>query len=143
MKNIIRLIRNSDSDNERLSQILTPIDNALKNFDFSNVIVKKHWGYEYLMYQNDKVSIWIFHIKSGCLTSMHCHINKKTALIVLCGEAVFTTLEQGLDLKEGDALILDKKVFHSTQAISADGAIVMEIETPTLKTYLLRLSDDY
>ncbi len=140
---MIRLIKNSDSDNERLSQILTPIDNALKNFDFSNVIVKKPWGYEYLMYQNDNVSIWILHIKSGCLTSMHCHINKKTALIVLSGEAVFTTLEQGLNLKEGDALILDKKVFHSTQAISTNGVIIMEVETPTLKTDLLRLSDDY
>lgn len=143
MKNIIKVIKNSDLDNERLSQIQTPIDNTLKDFDFSNLVVEKPWGYEYLLYQNKDVSIWILHIKHNCLTSMHCHLNKKTALIVLSGEAVFTTLEEGLNLKPGDALILDKKVFHSTQSLSPEGLIMMEVETPSEKTDLLRLSDDY
>ncbi len=140
---MIKKIRNSDIDNERLSKILIPIDNALKDFDFSNIVIEKPWGYEYLLYENKNASIWVLHIKHDCLTSMHCHLNKKTALILLSGEAVFTTLEQGFNLKEGDAIILDKKVFHSTQALSQEGIMLMEIETPSQKTDLLRLSDNY
>lgn len=140
---MITKIKNSEVDSERISYIQTPIENYLNNSDFSNAVVQKPWGYEYLMYQNETVSIWILYIKPGHLTSMHCHINKKTALLVLSGEAVFTTLEKGLNLKEGDGLVIDKKVFHSTQSISDKGVIIMEVETPSQKTDLLRLSDNY
>ena len=48
--------------------------------------VTKPWGYEYLAYENDNVGVWILHIKEGESTSMHCHPNKDTGLIVLEGE---------------------------------------------------------
>lgn len=140
---MIERIRNSEVDSEKVSYISTPIDNYLNDFDFSNRIVQKPWGYEYLMYQNGNVSIWVLYIKSNHLTSMHCHVNKKTALLVLSGEAVFTTLEKGFNLKEGDGLVIDKKTFHSTQSISNNGTIIMEVETPSQKADLLRLSDNY
>ena len=53
--------------------------------DYSNVVVKKPWGYEYLIYCNDIVAIWILHIQCGAQTSMHCHPNKKASLVVLDG----------------------------------------------------------
>jgi len=140
---MIKTIKNSEVDRARISHIFTPIDNRLEHFDFSHVVVNKPWGYEYLMYQNSNVSIWVLYLKPGCLTSMHCHLNKKTVLIVISGEAVCTTLENGFRLKEADGLVLDKKVFHSTQAVSQDGLFLMEIETPSQKTDLLRLSDNY
>ena len=140
---MIERIKNSEVDSERVSHISTPIDNYLNDFDFSNRIVQKPWGYEYLMYQKGDVSIWVLYIKSDHLTSMHCHVNKKTALLVLSGEAIFTTLEKGFSLKEGDGLVIDKRTFHSTQSISNRGTIIMEVETPSQKADLLRLSDNY
>lgn len=140
---MITIVKNSEADSEKVPYITTPIEDRLNDFDFSNVVVKKPWGYEYLMYQNNNVSIWILHIKYSHLTSMHCHINKKTALLILSGKAITTTLEQGFNLKEGDGLLIDKKVFHSTQSTSNEGTILMEIETPSQKTDLLRLSDNY
>ena len=139
----ITTVKNSALDNSRLSRILTPIDDTLKNFDFSKVIVNKPWGYEYLTYSNGSVALWIMHIKKDFGNSMHCHLNKKTALLILSGKAVFSTLDGGRTLKEGDGAIIDKKVFHSTQAVSEDGIVVMELETPVNKVDLLRLSDSY
>src|SRR3989344_1064747 len=139
---MIQLIKNSELDNEKIPKILTPIQDH-DSFDFSKIVVNKPWGYEYLMYSNDDVAIWILHIKKDCLTSMHCHLNKKTILIVLSGEAICATLNQGFNLRKGDGLIIDKKVFHSTQAISEGGIIIMEIENPVKKTDLLRLIDYY
>ena len=31
-------------------------------FDYSNVIVTKPWGYEYLVFENEFVAIWMLHI---------------------------------------------------------------------------------
>jgi mannose-6-phosphate isomerase-like protein (cupin superfamily) len=140
---MIETVENSELDNERISKILTPIDNKLKDFDFSKLVVNKPWGYEYLMYKNNFVSIWVLYIKKDHGTSMHCHIDKKTALTLLAGEAVCTTLEKGFNLKPGDGIVLNKKVFHSTQAISEEGIILMEVETPSKKEDLLRLGDTY
>ncbi len=140
---MIRSIKNSELDNQKLSQILTPIDNDLENFDFSKVVVNKPWGFEYLMYSTEKASIWALYIKKGCMTSMHCHIDKKTSLLILSGEAICSTLEGGIKLGKGDGLTLDRKVFHSTQAISDEGVILIEVETPTKKTDVLRLADSY
>lgn len=136
-------VNNSELDNLRLSNILTPIDVTLKDFDFSKVVVNKPWGYEYLLYSNKDIAIWIMYIKRNFGNSMHCHLEKKTALVLLSGEAVFSTLEDGHRIKEGDTIKIDKKVFHSTQAISDEGIFVMEIETPVNKVDLLRLSDSY
>ena len=143
MKKMIQRIKSSELDSQKLSQIMTCIDDELEDFDFSKVVVNKPWGYEYLMYKTDDVSIWVLCLKKGCMTSMHCHIDKKTSLLVLSGEAVCSTLEGGVKLKEGEGLTLDKKVFHSTQAVSDEELIMIEVETPTKKIDVLRLLDSY
>ena len=143
MKNMIEFISNSEVDNEKLSQIFTPKTKTLDSVDFSKVVVKKPWGHEYLLYDDGNASVWILHINKDNLTSMHCHIYKKTALIVLAGKAVCTTLKEGFLLNEGDGLILDKKVFHSTQALSQKELILLELETPSKKTDVIRLIDQY
>ncbi len=141
---MLKTIKNSDLDNEKLSQAKScSSDDNLDDFDFFKAIVKKPWGHEYLTYQTEELSIWILHIKKDYLTSMHCHPNKRTTLIVLSGKARVSTLKENFDLKEGDGLIIDKKVFHSTKAISEQGIILMEIESPSKKTDLVRLKDDY
>lgn len=116
---------------------------AKNEFDYSRIIVQKPWGYEYPIFQNAHVSVWILYIKKGALTSMHCHPNKKTSLIMLSGEAIVRTLNSKMFTQTGHAIDIGKKVFHSTEAISEPGVVVMETETPNDKYDLLRLEDKY
>lgn len=141
-KSILRIYR-SKSDIENLSRLRTSIPTEIDTNDYKGVIVNKPWGYEYLIYENQYVAIWILHLKHQHKTSMHCHPNKKTSYIVLSGTVVCSTLEGWTECKEGEGLIIDEGVFHCTKVLSEKGAIVMEIESPPNKKDLVRLKDEY
>ena len=119
--------------------------------NYSDVIVKKPWGYEYLIFENDFVAIWMLQIIRKRKTSMHCHPNKKTGLVLLSGTATTSTLEGGLELNPLDVVVIDSGVFHTTEASSSlpmiphseNGIWVIEIESPPMKADLLRLKDEY
>ena len=111
--------------------------------DFEQVIVNKPWGYEYLMYGDDAIGVWCLHINSGERTSLHCHPLKKTGLILLSGEAEVSFLNDSVRLSAPDKLMLRAGLFHSTRALSPEGAILIEVETPRHKTNLVRLEDKY
>lgn len=111
--------------------------------DYQNVIVKKPWGYEYLMFQNDHVGVWFLSIREGARTSLHCHPHKKTGLILLAGEAKVSFLNDSKNLKALSKLNIAKGVFHSTGGISPGGISVIEVETPVEKENLVRLDDQY
>ena len=111
--------------------------------DFFKLVVNKPWGNEYLMYSSPSVEIWNLFIGHGKATSMHCHPNKKTALVVLDGKALFSSLNESMELSPMCAIIIEPGVFHSTQAISAGGVKVLEFETPPMKHDLIRLEDKY
>lgn len=141
---MIKKLEITELDKNRL--IEAGIDGCLLKddfFDYSKAIVRKPWGYEYLIYQNGLVSVWVLHIKKECQTSMHCHPNKKTSLIVLSGECICSTLKEKRSIKSGDGLLIPKGIFHSTKASSEEGAFVMETETSTNKRDLVRLEDKY
>ena len=108
-----------------------------------NNIVKKPWGYEYLMYENDRVALWFLYIKNGERTSMHCHPNKTTGLVLLDGKAEVSFLSNKNVLKPLSKIMIRKGLFHSTQATSDEGAFVLEIETPVDKQDLVRFQDSY
>lgn len=134
----------TEEDNQHVNNYAKHVENSNGNAcDYSRVVVKKPWGYEYLAFQNKDVSIWMLYISHGCQTSMHCHSNKKTALTVLAGLAIVETLALKTKLNLGDALLIDKKVFHTTKSISEAGTLVMETETSTNKKDLIRLKDLY
>jgi len=126
-------------------------DQKAESFDYSNVIVKKPWGYEYLVFKNDCVAIWLLHIVRKRRTSMHSHPNKTTGLILLSGNATFYHLNGKIELNVMDGVIIEKMAFHSTEAFSSipiqpaseNGIWVMEIESPPLKTDLVRMNDEY
>jgi acetolactate synthase I/II/III large subunit len=111
--------------------------------NYSEVIVRKPWGYEYLIYQNKYVSVWILHILKKQETSMHCHPQKKTSLIVLNGRVICKNLQNIYSRKTGESVIINKEVFHSTSNNSNKNAVIMEIESPNNKHDLLRLKDKY
>jgi mannose-6-phosphate isomerase-like protein (cupin superfamily) len=111
--------------------------------DYENGIVTKPWGYEYLMYQSDKIGIWFLHITEGRQTSLHCHPAKKTGYILLSGEAQVSFLKDSTKLKAVSKLMIREGLFHSTKAVSPGGILVIEVESPPDKTNLVRLEDAY
>ncbi len=111
--------------------------------DYAKVVVRKPWGYEYLLFGSDAIAVWILYLKRGAQTSMHCHPKKKTSLVVLEGEVVCSTVSERLPRTAGQGLLLERGVFHQTTAVSDTGAFVMEIETPVDKRDLVRLKDRY
>jgi mannose-6-phosphate isomerase-like protein (cupin superfamily) len=110
---------------------------------YEKTVVKKPWGYEYLVYQNEIVALWFLYIGYNQQTSMHCHPNKTTGLILLDGEAELSFLENTFKLKPVSKTMIRKGLFHSTRATSKNGACVFEIETPVDKHDLVRLEDKY
>lgn len=111
--------------------------------DYQNVIVKKPWGYEYLMYQNENLGVWFLSIKQNARTSLHCHPNKKTGLILLEGVARVSFLNDSRPIKALSKLNIGKGIFHSTAGVSPGGISVIEVETPREKEDLVRLDDEY
>tara|TARA_B100000787_G_scaffold125751_1_gene94977 strand:- start:636 stop:1388 length:753 start_codon:yes stop_codon:yes gene_type:complete len=114
-----------------------------QNYNFESVVVDKPWGHEYLFYSSKEISIWILKIFKNQKTSMHCHPNKKTSLIILEGEANLYTLNKKINLKCGNAVTIDKGVFHRTSSEYEKDILVMEIETPTNKNDIVRYKDEY
>jgi mannose-6-phosphate isomerase-like protein (cupin superfamily) len=108
-----------------------------------NNIVKKPWGYEYLAYENKDVALWFLYIKPTHATSLHCHPNKTTGLILLDGKAEVSFLNSSNVLDPTNKVMIRKGLFHSTKAISEKGAFVFEIETPVDKQDLVRFKDSY
>lgn len=140
---MIKRIYRSRSDIENLSRLRTIIPTDIDRFDYRGVVVNKPWGYEYLMYENAHVAVWMLFLKPDHKTSMHCHPNKKTSLIVVSGEVVCSTLEGWIDRGVGDGIVIDEGVFHTTRAASKEGAFVIEVESPPNKKDLVRLKDEY
>lgn len=109
--------------------------------NYKNVVVNKPWGYEYLFYENEFVAIWCLHINNGEATSLHCHPNKKTGLILLSGEAKLSFLNDTVPMKPLSRHILRPGLFHSTKAIS--DCVLLEVETPPKKEDIVRFDDKY
>ena len=108
----------------------------------NQLIVKKPWGYEYPAFENDEVGIWILHIKNGESTSLHCHPNKETGLIVLQGVVAIDFMNHRIIKRIEEKTMLRRGLFHKSTAINGD-AVMLEIESPNNKTDLVRLEDKY
>ena len=112
--------------------------------NYSKTVVLKPWGYEYLIYGNNDLAIWILHLnkKNEC-TSFHSHFYKDTSLFVLKGKIKFKSYNKTIALNEGSGVRISKKTFHQSINISNSETIIMEIETPNIKRDLIRLKDNY
>lgn len=111
--------------------------------DFNNKIIPKAWGEEKLIYSTPEVEVWLLHIDKGEETSFHSHPNKKTALAVLGGCAKVNLLSSTFSLLPSEKINIKPSVFHQTESWSADGTIVLEMETPPDKSNLVRMRDKY
>lgn len=115
----------------------------MKTGTYSNNIVKKPWGYEYLVFENHQVALWALFIAENQQTSMHCHPNKTTGLTVLDGECEVSFFSNSFNVNELDKIMIRKGLFHSTKSISKNGSVIFEIETPNNKQDLVRFDDSY
>ena len=141
---IIERLLITDKDKKSLSQIAYDATETSDDFfNYSKVVVKKPWGYEYLIFENESVAVWILYLKKDALTSMHCHPGKKTSLVVLQGEVVCSSLTNKFERFVGEGLLIDKGAFHQTRSVSETGAFIMEIESPVNKRDLVRFKDKY
>jgi mannose-6-phosphate isomerase-like protein (cupin superfamily) len=107
------------------------------------VIVRKPWGYEYLAYKNENVALWVLHIAHNESTSMHCHPTKTTGLVVVDGQAKIDFIADSKLLDAPAKQMIRRGLFHQTQALSDNGIIMFEFETPVDKDDLVRLKDNY
>ena len=71
-------------------------------------MIVKPWGYEYLVFKNDFVAIWMLQIVRKRKTSMHAHPNKKTGLILLSGSATCYHSEGRIELNSSDGVVIEK-----------------------------------
>jgi len=111
---------------------------------YSNTKVNKPWGSEYLIYENSEVALWLLIINKGENTSLHCHPSKKTGLLLLSGQAdVDLGFYNTKRLSAPSKVMIRPGLFHSTKALSDDGIIVIELETPVDKEDLVRYKDEY
>lgn len=111
--------------------------------NYESVIVKKPWGYEYLLFQNEQTGLWFLRLNPGAATSLHCHPRKKTGLVLLSGEVELCFLNDSTRLLPLGRTIIRPGLFHATKVVSPEGAALLEIETPRDKENLVRLEDVY
>ena len=141
---MIKKVSQTKRDREICENLrVNPQDIQDDHYDYSKVVVKKPWGYEYLIFENESVAVWVLYLKNDALTSMHCHPCKKTSLIVLQGKVVCSSLTNNFERSVGEGLLIDKGAFHQTRSASESGAFIMEIESPVNKRDLVRLKDEY
>ena len=114
---------------------------------YDNRIVYKPWGYEYVVYRNmNHLSVTLLSIDYNKTTSLHCHPQKKSGFILVSGKALF---QLGLWKKRSEIHSSPSKrmiamgLFHSIKAISKNGLLALEFETPVNKNDLVRFKDDY
>jgi mannose-6-phosphate isomerase-like protein (cupin superfamily) len=110
---------------------------------YSDVVVNKPWGSEYLVFSNSHAALWHLRIHAGCQTSLHCHPRKKTGLILLTGSASIQFLNNRSVLKSPANTMIRPGLFHSTSADQGTDLDVLELESPVDKTDIVRLEDPY
>ena len=114
---------------------------------YDNRVVHKPWGYEYVVYRNlNHLCVTLLSIDYNKTTSLHCHPKKKSGFILVSGKALF---QLGLWKKRSEVhsspskRMIARGLFHSIKALSKNGLLALEFETPVNKNDLVRFKDDY
>ena len=92
------------------------------------------------------LSVTLLNIEYNKTTSLHCHPQKKSGFILVSGKALF---QLGLWKKRSEVhsspskRMIARGLFHSIKALSKNGLLALEFETPVNKNDLVRFKDDY
>lgn len=109
--------------------------------DYSGRVVRKPWGAERETFRCAQLSVWRLRLDAKSETSMHCHPNKTTVLIVEEGSVILSTLQDRIALRQNDVVLLKPGTFHRTA--TEQPATLTEIEWPPNKRDLVRIGDRY
>ena len=116
-----------------------------KNYD--NSVVIKPWGQEYNIFRVKKnFAITYLKINKGNSTSLHCHPKKKTGFLILSGGAhvqLGIYKKNTFYYKPMSILVLRPGLFHKISASKNKNLFALEIETPYIKSDLIRFQDEY
>lgn len=116
-----------------------------KNYD--NSIVIKPWGKEYNIFRvKKKFAVTYLKIIKGNSTSLHCHPKKKTGFLILSGGAYVQLgiyKKNTFYYKPMSILVLRPGLFHKISAPKNKNLFALEIETPYIKSDLIRFQDEY
>lgn len=123
------------------SKALGPIPKKVPTY--KNKIVPKPWGHEYLIFETEHVAVWLLTIQPKHATSMHCHPQKKTSIVLLEGELNVELLSSSHRLEPFGALTFSQGVFHRLKALGSAPVRLLEVETPRDGKDLIRLEDRY
>jgi len=114
---------------------------------YDNNVVKKPWGFEYVLFRNKKLCITYLNIDPKGSTSLHSHILKKTGFLVIEGSA---HIQLGLYKTQIEKFMAPAKVmirpglFHQiVNRSNKNKLIALEFESPTGKQDLVRFEDKY
>lgn len=110
---------------------------------FENCVVKKPWGTEFQLFDNGKISIWMLHIKPGQGTSVHCHFGKQAQFIPVSGTVIVRTNERTRRMSFPLTAMVERYEFHAVGNGGESDLALIEIETPSDKSDLFRLRDNY
>ena len=137
------VVRCTDEDRAALRSIdIDPAEMVDDGTNYYNMKITKPWGNEKERYRDQNCSLWWLHIDPGKETSMHCHPNKTTLLLVRGGEATLTTLHSKHEMSKGTVVMIEAGAFHRTSS-NGGPVILYEVEFPVNKRDLVRLNDSY
>ncbi|MEM2918219.1 MAG: cupin domain-containing protein [Candidatus Altiarchaeota archaeon] len=103
-------------------------------------IVKKPWGREIWIANEQEYAGKILEIKRGFSTSLHYHKEKKETMYVLEGSAKIKFEKKDISLKEGQSIAINRSEMHKIIAIT--DLKILEVSTPQLDD-VVRVMDDY
>jgi len=149
MNHLLKIIELAKEENQIVSNNYYKKNEKHAFFDYNNLVCIKPWGHEFLIYQTKKIGIWFLKLKSGHKTSLHCHFNKDTFIVVLKGSVKIDLINNRImNLNCMDTLFLPHYSFHGLGSFSEE-SYLMEIEIYndnidfTDKNDLLRINDQY
>ena len=117
--------------------------------EYKDKVCVKPWGHEFLISQNKSIGIWFLRITGGHRTSVHCHYNKDTTMVVLRGSMRLELVDgEIMTVNEMESVYVPHYKFHSIGSFSPETYLI-EIETYndsidfSDKNDLLRITDIY
>ena len=117
--------------------------------DYKDKVCVKPWGHEFLAYQNESIGIWFLRITGGNRTSVHCHYNKDTTILVLRGTMRLELVDgEVITVNEMETVCVPHYKFHSIGSFSPETFLIeIEIYNKSIqftdKNDLLRITDIY
>ncbi|MBS3814936.1 MAG: cupin domain-containing protein [Hadesarchaea archaeon] len=102
--------------------------------------MNKPWGREEILYQTEELIVLRVHLKGGEETSLHKHLERDEAFIILSGRGHLELEEKQDSFSKGDTLFISKGNKH--RWFAKDDVVMIEVTNPPLDDSI-RINDRY